>query len=450
MSKVEVVMPQLGESLTEGTIIRWHKKPGDKVKRDETLLEISTDKVDSEIPSPTSGVIIKLLFDEQKTVAVRTVIAEIETDESSVMTEKAPKPATPEEVQKSDRQVKVSPVQPIKQSTKVIPIPGRFYSPLVLSIAKEEGITLAELEHLSGSGDGGRVTKRDIIAYVQTRKAGVSSQPSIPTQPPMVGVPHVETTLKHIDSGELVQKYPTSQYEILQMSNVIAKMSEHMVKSVHTSPHVWAVHECDMTNVDKARRKNAGAFEKREGFKLTYTPFVCDVVIKTLKQFPLVNSSVDGDKIIVKKFVNLGIAVAAENGLIVPVIKNADEKNFVGLARSLNDLATRARSRKLLPSEIEGGTFTITNFGVFNTLIGIPIINQPQVGILGTGAVKKRPVVISTGGGSASGGDDAIAIRSIVHLTLAFDHRIVDGALGGTFLETVCKLLENYDSEKVL
>ena len=450
MSKVEVVMPQLGESLTEGTIVKWHKKPGDKVKRDETLLEISTDKVDSEIPSPASGVVIRLLFDEQKTVAVRTVIAEIETDESSVIIEKTLKPPAPEEVQKPDTQVNISPVQPVKQIAKITPIPGRFYSPLVLSIAKEEGITLAELEHLSGSGDGGRVTKRDIIAYVQTRKAGVSSQPSIPTQPPMVGVPHVETTLKHIDSGELVQKYPTSQYEILQMSNVIAKMSEHMVKSVHTSPHVWAVHECDMTNVDKARRKNAGVFEKREGFKLTYIPFICGAVIKTLKQFPLVNSSVDGDKIIVKKFVNLGIAVAAENGLIVPVIKNADEKNFVGLARSLNDLATRARSRKLLPSEIEGGTFTITNFGVFNTLIGIPIINQPQVAILGTGAVKKRPVVISIGGGSASSGDDAIAIRSIAHLTLAFDHRIVDGALGGTFLETICKLLENYDPEKVL
>jgi 2-oxoglutarate dehydrogenase E2 component (dihydrolipoamide succinyltransferase) len=436
MSKVEVVMPQLGESLTEGTIVKWHKKPGDKIKKDETLLEISTDKVDSEIPSPATGVITKIFFEEQKTVEVRTVIAEIETDASAVSIEAPSKsPDAPKAAP-----IKESTQAPSTQTTSTEkPIGGRFYSPLVLSIAREEGISMGELEQLSGSGEGGRVTKKDMLAYVSTRQASKPSQAATqPATPSPVG--HLETTLKHIESGDLAQKYPSPQYEILQMSNVIAKMAEHMVKSVNTSPHVWAVHECDMTNVDKARRKNAESFEKREGFKLTYTPFVCDAVIKALKQFPLVNASVDGDKIILKKFVNLGIAVAAENGLIVPVIKNADEKNFVGLARSLNDLATRARIKRLVPSEIEGGTFTITNFGVFNTLIGIPIINQPQVAILGTGAVKKRPVVIN----------DAIAIRSIAHLTLAFDHRIVDGALGGTFLETVCKLLENYDSEKVL
>jgi 2-oxoglutarate dehydrogenase E2 component (dihydrolipoamide succinyltransferase) len=436
MSKIEVVMPQLGESLTEGTIVKWHKKLGDKIKKDETLLEISTDKVDSEIPSPASGVITKIFFEEQKTVEVRTVIAEIETDASAVSIEAQSKsPDAPKAAP-----IKESTQAPSTQTTSIEkPAGGRFYSPLVLSIAREEGISMAELERLSGSGEGGRVTKKDILAYVSTRQVSKPSQSTTqPATPSPVG--HLETTLKHIESGDLAQKYPSPQYEILQMSNVIAKMAEHMVKSVNTSPHVWAVHECDMTNVDKARRKNAESFEKREGFKLTYTPFVCDAVIKALKQFPLVNASVDGDKIILKKFVNLGIAVAAENGLIVPVIKNADEKNFVGLARSLNDLATRARIKRLVPSEIEGGTFTITNFGVFNTLIGIPIINQPQVAILGTGAVKKRPVVIN----------DAIAIRSIAHLTLAFDHRIVDGALGGTFLETVCKLLENYDSEKVL
>ncbi|MBA4312651.1 MAG: hypothetical protein C0417_08475 [Chlorobiaceae bacterium] len=436
MSKVEVVMPQLGESLTEGTIVKWHKKPGDKIKKDETLLEISTDKVDSEIPSPASGVITKILFEEQKTVEVRTVIAEIETDALAVSIEAPSKsPDVPKAAPLKEAIQIPSAQTPVSEK----PIGGRFYSPLVLSIAREEGISMGELEQLSGTGEGGRVTKKDILAYVTTRQTSKPTKETIqPAAPSPVG--HLETTLKHIESGDLAQKYPSPQYEILQMSNVIAKMAEHMVKSVNTSPHVWAVHECDMTNVDKARRKNAESFEKREGFKLTYTPFVCDAVIKALKQFPLVNASVDGDKIILKKFVNLGIAVAAENGLIVPVIKNADEKNFVGLARSLNDLASRARIKRLVPSEIEGGTFTITNFGVFNTLIGIPIINQPQVAILGTGAVKKRPVVIN----------DAIAIRSIAHLTLAFDHRIVDGALGGTFLETVCKLLENYDSEKVL
>lgn len=431
MSKVEVVMPQLGESLTEGTIVKWHKKPGDKIKKDETLLEISTDKVDSEIPSPASGVITKILFEEKQTITIRTVIAEIETDVSAVFAEAPSKsPVEPKAIKEP------VPIPIVHSSFGGKPTSGRFYSPLVLSIAREEGVSIAELEQIPGSGEGGRVTKKDIVSYVNERQ--VTKPTQLPVAPSPIG--HVETTLKHVESVDLTLKYPSPQYEVFQMSNIIAKMSEHMIKSVQTSPHVWAIHECDMTNVDKARRKNADSFEKREGFKLTYTPFVCDAVIKALKQFPLVNASVDGDKIILKKFVNLGIAVAADNGLIVPVIKSADEKNFVGLARALNDLATRARTKRLVPSEIEGGTFTITNFGVFNTLIGLPIINQPQVAILGTGAVKKRPVVI----------DDAIAIRSIDHLTLAFDHRIVDGALGGTFLETVCKLLENYDSEKVL
>jgi 2-oxoglutarate dehydrogenase E2 component (dihydrolipoamide succinyltransferase) len=260
------------------------------------------------------------------------------------------------------------------------------------------------------------------------------------TQPTLHPAAHMEVTLKHLESGDLAKKYPVPQYEVLQMSNVIARMSEHMVKSVHTSPHVWAVHECDMTNVERARSKNAEIFERREGFKLTYTPFVCDAVIRAIKQFPLINSSVEGDKIIMKKFVNLGIAVATEGGLMVPVIKNADEKNFVGLARAINDLATRARTKRLMLTDIEGGTFTITNFGVFNTHIGIPIINQPQVAILGTGVIKKRPVVIN----------DAIAIRSIANFTLAFDHRIIDGALGGLFIETVCKLLGAYDPEALI
>jgi len=436
MSKIEVVMPQLGESLTEGTIVKWHKKPGDKIKKEETLLEISTDKVDSEIPSPASGIVTKLFFEEQKTVAVRTVIAEIETDASVAAV--VPQVSTVG-IPESMPTVKSPALSSAQSAAREKPAGGRFYSPLVLNIAREEGISISELEQIAGSGENGRVTKKDIVAYVAVRKSGVPHPAVVsPVIPQQVG--HLETTLKHVDSGDLAQKYPSPQYEILQMSNMISKMSEHMVKSVQTSPHVWAVHECDMTNVDKARRKNAGIFESREGFKLSYTPFVCDAVIKALKQFPLVNSSVDGDKIILKKFVNLGIAVAAENGLIVPVIKNADEKNFVGLARSLNDLALRARTRRLIPAEIEGGTFTITNFGVFNTLIGVPIINQPQVAILGTGAVKKRPVVIN----------DAIAIRSIVHLTLAFDHRIIDGALGGTFLETICKILGNFDPEAAL
>jgi 2-oxoglutarate dehydrogenase E2 component (dihydrolipoamide succinyltransferase) len=437
-------MPQLGESLTEGTIIKWHKKPGDKVRKDETLLEISTDKVDSEIPSPVSGVVTKLLFEEQKTVAVRTVIAQIDTDASAAVSA-APAPAPPaapaatEAPKPAPAASEVPHFAPSQPAPAAAPIePGRFYSPLVLNIAREEGIGMSELERVPGTGEGGRVSKKDLLAYVAARKAG--GAPGAPPAPSGPAAPRIESTLKHVDSGDLAKRYPAPQHEILQMSNVLIKMSEHMVKSVHTSPHVQAVHEVDMTKIDAARRKNADAFEKREGFKLTYTPFICDAVVKALKQFPLINSSVEGDKIILKKYINLGMAVASENGLIVPVIKNAEEKNFIGLARAVNDLATRTRAKKLTLADIEGGTFTLTNFGVFGTMIGMPIINQPQVAILGTGAIKKRPVVIN----------DAIAIRSIAYFTLSFDHRIVDGALGGSFLETVVKLLENFDDKQAL
>lgn len=451
MAKVEVVMPQLGESLTEGTIIKWHKKPGEKVRKDETLLEISTDKVDSEIPSPASGIVTKLLFDEQKTVAVRTVIAEIETDASAAVVEAAPPRAaeTPGPAATPGFSPKAAPPSP---QPAAAPASGRFYSPLVLNIAREEGISMAELETIPGTGEGGRVSKKDILAYAQSRRsspATVTSPAAAPPASPLsaftaTATPRVEKTLKHVDSGDLAKKYPPPQYEILQMSNILQKMSEHMVRSVQTSPHVYAVHECDMTRVDAARRKNAEAFEKREGFKLTFMPFICDAIVKAVKQFPLINSSVEGDKIILKKFVNLGMAVASENGLIVPVIKNADEKNLVALARAVNDLAARTRGKRLTPADIEGGTFTITNFGVFGTMIGIPIINQPQAAILGLGAIKKRPVVID----AADGG--AIAIRSIAYLTLSFDHRIVDGALGGSFLETVVQNLENWDERQVI
>jgi len=436
MSKVEVVMPQLGESLTEGTIVKWHKKPGDRVKKEEVLLEISTDKVDSEIPSPATGVVTKLLFEEQKTVSVRTVIAEIETDVAAgaaKAVQESPAPPGPpkEHLPKSDM-TRQAP-EAAGPAPAGVAAKGRFYSPLVLNIARTEGISMAELEGIPGTGEGGRVSKKDIQAYIEAHRVKVSEAP----------IPHgtrIDGTLKHVETGELVTKYPPPRYEILQMSNLVMKMSEHMHKSIQTSPHVQAIHECDMTKVDRARRSNAEAFERREGFKLTYTPFVCNAVIKVLKEYPLMNSSVEGDKIVLKKFINLGIAVASENGLIVPVIKDAEEKNFVGLARAVNDLAMRARIKKLVPSDIEGGTFTITNYGVFGTMIGIPIINQPQVAILGTGAIEKRPVVIN----------DAIAIRSMAYFTLSFDHRIIDGALGGNFLEAVVKKLENYDDTQTI
>ena len=442
MAKVEVIMPQLGESLTEGTIVKWYKKVGDKIKKDETLLEISTDKVDSEIPSPSEGIVTKILFEEQKTIAIRTVIAEIETEAGAAAVAEAPK-------------LETTVTQPVKETTKPVviepkPVPkieaqgsGKFYSPLVLNIAREEKIGMQELEKISGTGIGGRVSKKDILIYLKSRAL---APPVVETKdiPKPVG-PRIETTLKSVDVGELVVKYPPPKYEILQMSNVIQKMAQHMVNSVATSPHVQAISECDMTNIVKYREQHAVDFEKVEGFKLTFTPFIADAVVKGLKDFPLVNSSIEGDKIIVKKFINLGMAVASDQGLIVPVIKNAEEKNFIGLARAINDLAIRTRSKRLTPADIEGGTFTFTNYGVFGNIIGIPIINQPNVAILGIGAIKKQPVVISAGGGSAYGGNDAIAIRSISYLTLSFDHRIVDGALGGMFIERVVKYLEEFE-----
>jgi len=309
---------------------------------------------------------------------------------------------------------------------------------------------MQELEMVPGTGAGGRVSKKDLQAYIVAKKSGGQmpapgpafggAPPPPPQHSPAPPAPRIETTLKPVDGGELAKKFPQPDHEIRQMSNILMKMSEHMVRSVHTSPHVYAVHEVDMTNVDFVRRRNAEAFQKREGFKLTYTPFICDAIVKAIKEFPLVNSQVEGDKIVIKKFINLGMAVASENGLIVPVIKNAEEKNFVGIARAINDLATRARTKRLTPTDIEGGSFTLTNFGVFGTMVGLPIINQPQVAILGTGSIEKRAVVI----------DDAIAIRSMAYFTLAFDHRIIDGALGGSFMEAVVRNLESYERNQVV
>lgn len=440
MARVEVVMPQMGESIAEGTIVRWHKKIGDKIKKDETLLEISTDKVDSEIPSPAAGVLAQIVVEEQKTVPVRTVIAYLETEGGAVASETPmPTAAVMPEPAKSAAPVAAAPLAAQKVTPLSAPASGRFYSPLVLNIARTEGVSMSELEMVPGTGDNGRVSKKDILSYVEARKSGTvvttapampSAASSAPSKPAPAGI-----VAKPVEVPELRAKYPAPAHDILQMSNVLQKMAEHMVKSVQTSPHVAAIHEVDMTNVVKHRAAHAIEFEKKEGFKLTFTPYIVEAVVKSLKKFPLVNSSIEGDKIIRKNFINLGIAVASENGLIVPVIKHAEEKNFLGLARAVNDLALRTRTKKLTPDDIQGGTFTISNYGVFGTMIGTPIINQPQVAILGTGAIKKRVAVI----------DEAIAIRSIAYFTMSFDHRIVDGALGGNFLEEVVQHLQNFD-----
>ncbi|MFN3134840.1 MAG: dihydrolipoamide acetyltransferase family protein [Candidatus Kryptonium sp.] len=433
--RVEVIMPKMGESLQEGTILKWHKKPGDKVQKDEILLEISTDKVDTEIPSPATGILTEILYKENETVSVGTVIAYIETEI----------PKTELEVEaKREEEVEVRAISEEKESAKHFEelvsetLPSRtkrFYSPVVREIAKREGISIEELEKIPGTGHGGRLTKNDILNYIETKRRKVEVTPPTPA---------AEIFEKAEEPLTKPEVYSEGNVEIIEMSRVIKAMAEHMVRSVRTSPHVAAVSECDMTEIMNFIDKNADEFQKREGFKLTLTPFVVDAVVKALKEFPMINSSVDGDKIIIKKYINIGIAVATDYGLIVPVVKNADEKNFIGLARAINDIVTRARNKKLTPDDIQGGTFSITNYGVFGNIIGTPIINQPQVAILGVGAVKKRPVVIT------KDGEDYIAIRSIAFLTLSFDHRIIDGALGGRFLERVVYYLENFDFKGII
>ena len=423
MAKVEVVLPKLGESIMEGTIIKWYKKPGEKIKKDETLLEISTDKVDSEIPSPATGVVSEILVQEQQTVPVQTVIAVIEA-EGAVVAE-APKEVSPRATAPEPREPKPT-VPPVVARTPVVKS-DRFYSPLILNIAREEVVSLAELETIPGTGAEGRLTKRDLLDYVARKKAGLSTVPA-PPAPVAIKV------------GETISLKPEEGIEIIRMDHIRKSIAEHMVRSIHTAAHVAAVSEADMTKVAQFIAKHGESFKAREGFKLTYMPFIIDALVKALKDFPLVNSSIEEDKVIVKKYINIGIAVALENGLIVPVIKRADEKSLVGLARAVNDLATRARIKKLVPEEVQNGTFSITNYGVFGNLIGTPIINQPQMAILGVGAIKKHPVVI----------DDAIAIRSMVYLSLSFDHRLIDGALGGMFLQRIVEYLETFDVTQVL
>lgn len=440
MAKIDLVMPKMGESIAEGTIIKWTKKEGDRIERDETILEISTDKVDSEIPSTASGVLAKILVEEGKTVAVGTVIAQIETEAAAGAAptngQKQPAAAAPVEAKKVETAVAMpamAEAEPVSRQGK------RFYSPLVRTIAKQENLSMQELEALPGTGVEGRVTKNDIMAYLQNRSlpkpaAGqpittpapmptVAARPTAPTLPPPAVMPSLP-----VDE---------TRVEIMPMDHMRKRIAEHMVMSKHVSPHVYSVSECDMTNIVRYREAIKNEFEKRESTKLTFTPFFIDAVVRAIKDFPMINSSIDGDKVIIKKFINIGLAVALEQGLIVPVIKNSDSYNLVGLARATNDIAHRARNKQLKPDEVQNGTFSITNMGSFGNLFGIPVINQPQVAILGIGAIKKQPVVIN----------DAIAIRDVVYLSLSYDHRIIDGAYGGQFLQRVVHYLENFKPE---
>ena len=425
----------MGESIQEGTIIRWAKNPGEKIEKDETLLEISTDKVDSEIPSPVSGIVAKIFAKEQDTVLVGTIIAYIETDSSvsidtyqDVITETTAKKS--QEGTGVPQNYQLSTVQDREQKRNA----HRFYSPLVKMIAKREGIAQRDLEKIKGSGSNGRVTKDDVIIYLEQRERTTGASFSNDTF----------FRIRSVDILELAKKYPLPKYRIVKMDNIQKKMAEHMIRSVNTSPHVTVVDEADMTEIVNFRLSTLEQFEKQHGFKLTYTPFFAYAVVSTLKEFPLVNCSAEGDTIIYKNFINLGMAVASPNGLIVPVVRNAGEKNFVDMAQSLTDITIRARTKKLTPDDIVDGTFSITNYGIFGSIIGTPIINQPQSAIIGVGSIKKRPQVITD-----DSGKDSIGIRSMVYLTLTFDHRIIDGATGGQFLSRVKWQLEHFDFQSV-
>lgn len=416
MANFELVMPKLGESIIEATIVRWLKKAGDEVTEDEPIAELATDKVDSEIPSPVAGKILKTLFNEGDVVPVGKVIAIIDLSGEGIV-EETPVAAPVSEKPAIVTENTIIPEEKFTQSTS-----SRFYSPLVRSIARQENIPLSELDAVQGSGKDGRLNKQDILDYISNKKQAPAALASVAPKP---SVPMVTSVV-----GDVV----------VEMDRMRKLIADHMVMSKQVSPHVTSFIEVDVTRIVQWRERIKDAFLKKEGQKLTFTPLFVEAAARALREFPNVNASVDGYKVIQRKNINIGMAAALPDGnLIVPVIRNVDQKNLLGIVKDVNDLADRARKNKLNPDDIQGGTFTITNFGSFDSLTGTPIINQPQVAILGIGAIKKRPWVLETSDG------DVIAIRHICMLSLAYDHRIVDGALGGQFLKRMQQLLEGFD-----
>ncbi len=428
-------MPKLGESIIEATITKWLKQPGDMIAEDDALVEIATDKVDSEIPSPVEGKLIKRLFEEGDVVAVGTPIALISLDgNDEVAAEKPAATAEPAAAEVSVPFVEAEVVETAVADSAT----DRYYSPLVKSIAREEGISVQELDKIEGSGKDGRVTKEDVLTYLKSRgqvlpavQAPAAVQVANATKP----AAKAEAPKVSADSGDT----------IIEMDRMRRLIADHMVMSKQVSPHVTSFIDVDVTNIVNWRNKVKDSFQKKEGEKITFTPIFFEAAAKALKAYPQINASVDGYNIILRKNINIGMATALPSGnLIVPVIKNVDEKSLLGITKNVNDLAARARANKLQPDEIQGGTFTITNFGSFDSLTGTPIINQPQVAILAVGAIRKQPAVIETQYG------DVIAIRHIMILALAYDHRVVDGALGGMYLKKMKELLEGFDSERAI
>ncbi len=469
---IDVIMPQMGESIAEGTIVKWIKKIGDEVKRDEPLFEISTDKVDAEIPCPAAGVLLEILATEGQTVPINTVVARIGESGSkpAAAPPKAEEPKPAPVVAPSPAPVPVAPPVAVAPPTPVAPPPApvapapvvsqpvvveevtKRSSPLVRKIARENNVNINQIE---GSGLGGRVTKNDILGYIdnQAQSAPVVTAPVVtapvvtaPVAAPVVPpTPVAVATPAHVVAPAapvpVIEAYrPGDRVEIVPMSPMRKKIAEHMIVSRRTSAHVGSFFEIDLTRIAKLREQHKDKFLERHGVKLTYTPFIMKAVVEALGAWPIMNASIDGDNIVYKKDINLGIAVALDWGLIVPVVKNAEEKNLIGLTRAMNDLANRARKKQLKPDEVQGGTFTITNPGVFGSLFGTPIINQPQVGIMGVGTIEKRLSVMQ---------DDSIAIRTKAYFSISFDHRLIDGAVADQFMAHVKRVLENFESTEL-
>jgi 2-oxoglutarate dehydrogenase E2 component (dihydrolipoamide succinyltransferase) len=436
MAEYQLTLPKMGESVAEATLIKWVKNVGDSIQADEIILEIATDKVDSEVPSPVAGKLIKVLFNENDVVQVGEVIALIETEGGTASSSVPPVEPAPEDLP----EVETPSIADIPGIKELVAEPNvaieadfsktdKFYSPLVKSIAAEEGITPAELDQISGTGTDGKVTKQDLLDYIANKGAGASK-----VQPP------TSSSVESLKAVTPPVQVASGSDEIIEMDRMRKLIAEHMVMSKQTSPHVTSFVEADVTNVVRWRDRVKSTFEKRENEKLTFTPIFIEAVAKAIKDFPMINVSVNGQQIIVKKDINIGMATALPSGnLIVPVIKRADQLNMVGLSKSVNDLANRARQNKLQPDEVKEGTFTLTNLGSFGNLMGTPIINQPQVAILAVGAIKKKPAVLETADG------DVIAIRHMMFLSLSYDHRVVDGGLGGSFVRRVADYLEAWD-----
>jgi 2-oxoglutarate dehydrogenase E2 component (dihydrolipoamide succinyltransferase) len=460
MAIVDLVMPKLGESIMEATILKWNKQIGDNIAVDETVLEIATDKVDTEVPAPFAGKLVEICFQVNDVAPIGSVLAKIEIAGennavvNTIVETPAPPAAAPAPTREEIESIPYVPAAPVNTAPQETGnTETRFYSPLVLNIAQSEGVSFSDLEKIPGTGSGGRVSKKDILNWVAAKKSGTTANvvstavaASTPTPAASTSATQVAPTTSASTSAASSPAgvVLSGASEIIEMDRMRKLIAKHMVDSVQTSPHVTSFSEADVTNLVQWRNNNKATFEKREGTKLTFTPLIVECLVAAMKKFPLINSSLDGDKIIIKKDFNIGMATALPNGnLIVPVIKGADQLNLVGLSKSINSLADAARNNKLKPDDTQNGTFTFTNVGTFGSLMGTPIINQPQVAIIAVGAIKKRVAVIETPSG------DSMAIRHMMYLSLSYDHRIIDGSVGASFLTEVANQLEAWDPNRM-